>query len=134
GSTTHATKDCSPAPETVEEVKAVGWNQFVPSSNPTLRYGNNQCGGAPPQRMRRPQEPNQQRGPSLGDTLQAMMRTIQGLEEKVVQTRQSTDSTVDSIQRQLSQLAEAMSKLESKSSGHLPSQVEANPKGSGKAK
>src|SRR4029078_9306059 len=104
GSTTHATKDCAPAPETMEEVKGVGWNQFVPSSNPNLRYGNNQGGGGPPQMMRRPQEPNQQRGPSLGDTLMAMMKTIQGLEEKVVQTGQSTDSTVESIQRQLRKL------------------------------
>ena len=145
----HPTDSC---PTLQEEVNAVGGFQqrprYDPYSNtynpgwkdhPNFRWRDqdqNQQGNPPQARppAPRPQGQSSNSSPSMEDMMKMLMQSnvttnenLAKLSQSQVQFQESTRASIQNLERQMGQVSQAVSKLEAKDSGKLPSQTETNP-------
>ncbi|CAH9067015.1 unnamed protein product [Cuscuta epithymum] len=128
----HPTDSCPTLQEdTTEHVNALGFQshqqrRYDPFSNsynpglrdhPNLRYGNPQQANPPSQSSM-----------STEDMIRTLATTMGTLQQNVVQFQQETKSSIQNLETQVSQISNAVNRLEARDSGRLPSQTEQNPR------
>nr|XP_027101695.1 uncharacterized protein LOC113722619 [Coffea arabica] len=120
-----------------------GWRD-----HPNLSYGGNRQPNfaqnrqsnfgpnKPPGRYQQQYQPRPPPAPSAGPSLEEMMKQVmtdmaknqQRTEATIMQYQQRTDSEIQDIRNQMSQMATTINRLDSQNQGKLPSQPELNPK------
>ncbi|XP_021755319.1 uncharacterized protein LOC110720585 [Chenopodium quinoa] len=113
-----------------------GWRD-----HPNLRYGNSQ-GNQQQQNAQGQQQYQQYRAPlpkpqgqssnsnnmSTEEMIRSLTSNVSTMQQNMVQFQQETKSSIQNLENQVSQISSAVSRLEAKDSGKLPSQTELNPK------
>ncbi|CAH9106755.1 unnamed protein product [Cuscuta epithymum] len=94
-------------------------NSYNPGfrDHPNLRYGNPQQANPPSQSSM-----------STEDMIRTLATTMGTLQQNVVQFQQETKSSIQNLETQVSQISNAVNRLEARDSGRLPSQTEQNPR------
>ncbi|CAH9107476.1 unnamed protein product [Cuscuta europaea] len=136
----HPTDSCPTLQEeNSEQVNALGFqgqkrydphsNSYNPGwrDNPNLRYGN------PKNQPLQPTFPNHQgqtssSSMSTEDMIRALTSNVSTMQQNMVQFQHETKSNIQNLESQVSQIANAVNRLETKDSGKLPSQTEQNPR------
>ncbi|CAH9091263.1 unnamed protein product [Cuscuta epithymum] len=128
----HPTDSCPTLQEdTTEQVNALGFqghqqwrydsfsNSYNPGlrDHPNLRYGNPQQANPPSQSSM-----------STEDMIRTLATSMGTLQQNVVQFQQETKSSIQNLETQVSQISNAVNRLEARDSGRLPSQTEQNPR------
>ncbi|XP_021716884.1 uncharacterized protein LOC110684757 [Chenopodium quinoa] len=113
-----------------------GWRD-----HPNLRYGNSQ-GNQQHQHAQGQQQFQQYRAPfltpqgqssnsgnmSTEEMIRSLTSNVSTMQQNMMQFQQETRSSIQNLENQVSQISSAVSRLEAKDSGKLPSQTELNPK------
>ncbi|XP_021730587.1 uncharacterized protein LOC110697528 [Chenopodium quinoa] len=113
-----------------------GWRD-----HPNLRYGNSQ-GNQQHQHAQGQQQFQQYRAPfltpqgqssnsgnmSTKEMIRSLTSNVSTMQQNMMQFQQETRSSIQNLENQVSQISSAVSRLEAKDSGKLPSQTELNPK------
>ena len=60
--------------------------------------------------------------------IRSLAQTMMQTNQTVLQNNQDTQASIKNLERQMGQLSSAVSRLEAKDSGKLPSQTELNPR------
>ncbi|XP_021718577.1 uncharacterized protein LOC110686272 [Chenopodium quinoa] len=156
-STGHPTDACPQLQEEQnEQANAMGFQgqgpqrRYDPFSNtynpgwrdhPNLRYGNSQ-GNQQHQHAQGQQQFQQYRAPfltpqgqssnsgnmSTEEMIRSLTSNVSTMQQNMMQFQQETRSSIQNLENQVSQISSAVSRLEAKDSGKLPSQTELNPK------
>ncbi|XP_021750536.1 uncharacterized protein LOC110716226 [Chenopodium quinoa] len=156
-STGHPTDTCPQLQEEQnEQANALGFQgqgpqrRYDPFSNtynpgwrdhPNLRYGNSQ-GNQQHQHAQGQQQFQQYRAPfltpqgqssnsgnmSTEEMIRSLTSNVSTMQQNMMQFQQETRSSIQNLENQVSQISSAVSRLEAKDSGKLPSQTELNPK------
>ncbi|XP_021734953.1 uncharacterized protein LOC110701647 [Chenopodium quinoa] len=112
-----------------------GWRD-----HPNLRYGNSQ--GNQHQHAQGQQQFQQYRAPfltpqgqssnsgnmSTEEMIRSLTSNVSTMQQNMMQFQQETRSSIQNLENQVSQISSAVSRLEAKDTGKLPSQTELNPK------
>ncbi|CAH9100957.1 unnamed protein product [Cuscuta epithymum] len=139
----HPTDSCPTLQEeNPEQVNALGFQgqrRYDPHGNtynpgwrdhPNLRYGNSQ----PPQQSNPPPQQYKQQGQtsnssmSTEDMIRSLAMNMATMQQSVTQFQETTKSSIHNLENQMSQISNAVSRLEAKDSAKLPSQTEPNPR------
>ncbi|CAH9112837.1 unnamed protein product [Cuscuta epithymum] len=65
---------------------------------------------------------------STEDMIQALTPNVSTMQQNMVQFQYENKSSIQNLENQMSQISSAVSRLEAKDSGKLPSQMEPNPR------
>ncbi|CAH9126488.1 unnamed protein product [Cuscuta epithymum] len=146
----HPTNSCpSIQEENFEQVNALGfqghqqrrYDPFTNSYNhglrdhPNMRYGNPQQSNPSSQPPFNNQGSNSQPNMSTDEMIRAltsnmvtMQQSMSQFQQTMIQFQHETKSSIKNLETQVSQISNAVSRLEAKDSGKLPSQTEQNPR------
>ncbi|CAH9146939.1 unnamed protein product [Cuscuta epithymum] len=146
----HPTDSCPTLQENdTEQVNALGFQghqqrRYDPFSNsynpglrdhPNLRYGNSQQSKPSSQPSFDNQGSNSQSNMSTDEMIRAltsnmvtMQQSMGQFQQTMIQFQHETKSSIKNLETQVSQISNAVSRLEAKDSGKLPSQTEQNPR------
>ncbi|CAH9132758.1 unnamed protein product [Cuscuta epithymum] len=138
----HPTDSCPNLQE--EQINALGFQshqqkRYDPHSNtynlgwrdhPNLRYGNPQTQHNQPFQQSFPNHQGQTSSSNMSteDMIRALATNISTMQQSVAQFQETTKSSIQNLENQMSQISIAVSRLEAKDSGKLPSQTEQNPR------
>ncbi|CAH9118492.1 unnamed protein product [Cuscuta europaea] len=92
-----------------------GWRD-----HPNLRYENPQ--------QQPPQGQTSSSNMSTEDMIRALTMSVSTIQQSVAQFQETTKSSIQNLENQMSQISSVVSRLEAKDSGRLPSQTEQNPR------
>ena len=65
---------------------------------------------------------------SIEEMIRSLAQTMMQTNQIVLQNNQDTQASIKNLERQMGQLSSAVSRLEAKDSGKLPSQTKLNPR------
>ncbi|CAH9083362.1 unnamed protein product [Cuscuta europaea] len=138
----HLTDSCPTLQEeNPEQVNALGFqgqrrydrhgNTYNPGwkDHPNLRYGNPQQPNSSSQQYNQPSQGlTSSSNMSTEDMIRALTMSVSTIQQSVSQFQETTKSSIQNLENQMSQISSAVSRLEAKDSCRLPSQTEQNPR------